>query len=154
MPAQFLDDLKKKLHPVGLKDRETLLKLKEKEHAEKGYPFDGKFYIWDYRYYEQKFIQSTLHLDESLVKEYFPVSVIVPQIIHIYQDLLSIKFVEIKGDSWHPGNVHAERFTYDEYQRYALDVQKYSVWKKDAKTSEDFIGYCYLDLFPRSKHKS
>jgi len=67
-----------------------------------------------------------------LVKEYFPVSVIVPQIIHIYQDLLSIKFVEIKGENWHP------------------EVQKYSVWKKDAKSSEDFIGYCYLDLFPRT----
>jgi len=101
---QFLDDLRTKLRPVGLKDRETLLKLKEKEHAEKGYPFDGQFYLWDYRYYDQKFIQSSLDLDESLVKEYFPVSVIVPQIIHIYQDLLSIKFVEIKGDSWHPGN--------------------------------------------------
>ena len=82
-----------------------MLKLKEKEHTEKGYPFDGQFYIWDYRYYDQKFIQSSLNLDESLVKEYFPVSVIVPQIIQIYQDLLSIKFVEIKGDSWHPGSI-------------------------------------------------
>ena len=96
--------MKEKLRPVGLKDRETLLKLKEKEHTEKGYPFDGEFYIWDYRYYDQKFIQSSLDLDESLVKEYFPVSVIVPQIIQIYQDLLSIKFVEIKGDSWHTGS--------------------------------------------------
>ena len=31
-------------------------------------------------------------------------SVIVPQIIQIYQNLLSIKFVEIKGDSWHTGD--------------------------------------------------
>jgi len=61
-------------------------------------------------------------------------SVVIPQIIHIY--LLSMKFVEIKGDSWHPGNVFAERFTYGEHQRYVLDVQKYSVWKKDAKTSD------------------
>ena len=34
---------------------------------------------------------------------------------------------------------------------YTAEVQQYSVWKKDAKTGEDFIGYCYLDLFPRSK---
>ena len=99
--------MKKKLHPVGLKNRETLLKLKEKEHAEKGYPFDGEFYIWDYRYYDQRFIQTSLDLDEMLVKEYFPVSVIVPQIIQIYQNLLSIKFVEMKGDTWHPGDVPA-----------------------------------------------
>ena len=81
-----------------------LLKLKEKEHLEKGYPFDGKFYIWDHRYYDQKFIQSSLDLDENLIKEYFPVSVIVPQIIQIYQNLLSIKFVEMEGETWYPGN--------------------------------------------------
>ena len=79
------------------------------EHTEKGYSFDGQFYIWDYRYYDQSFIQSSLDLDESLVKEYFPVSVIVPQIIQIYQNLLSIKFVEIKGDSWHTGNAPITR---------------------------------------------
>ena len=112
--GQFLDDLQKKLRPVGLKDRETLLKLKEKEHAEKGYSADDQFYLWDYRYYDQKFVQSSLDLDESLVKEYFPVAVIVPQIIQIYQDLLSIKFVEMKEESWHPGNVSAKRFAYEE----------------------------------------
>jgi len=40
--------------------------------------------------------------------------------------------VEMKGETWHE------------------DVQKYSVWKKDAKTPDDFLGYCYLDLFPRT----
>lgn len=89
-----------------------MLKLKEKEHAEKGYPFDGEFYIWDYRYYDQKFIQSSLDLDESLVKEYFPVSVIVPQILQIYQNLLSIKFVEMKTETWHEGNIPIECFTH------------------------------------------
>ena len=47
---QFLDDLEGRLRPVGTKDRETLLAMKEKEHAELGLPFDGEFYIWDYRY--------------------------------------------------------------------------------------------------------
>ena len=89
-----------------------MLKLKEKEHTEKGYPFDNKFYIWDYRYYDQKFIQSSLQLDESLVKEYFPVSNIVPQILQIYQNLLSIKFVEMKGETWHEGNPPTERFAH------------------------------------------
>jgi hypothetical protein len=81
-----------------------LLKLKQEEHAEKGYQFDGKFYIWDHSYYEQKFLQSSLKLDDNLVKEYFPVSVIVPQIIQIYQNLFSIKFVKMKGKNWHSGN--------------------------------------------------
>lgn len=50
MLSQFLDDLEKRLLPVGTKDRETLLTMKEKEHKELGLPFDGEFYVWDYRY--------------------------------------------------------------------------------------------------------
>lgn len=48
-PLKFLDDLEKRLSPVGTKDRENLLAMKKKEHEELGLPFDGEFYIWDYR---------------------------------------------------------------------------------------------------------
>ncbi|KAF4590074.1 hypothetical protein EYR40_009527 [Pleurotus pulmonarius] len=128
----FLDDLESKLRPVGLKEREILLELKKKEHEEKGFPFDGQFYLWDYRYYDRLYIEKSLDLDDSLVKEYFPVSVVVPTILDIYQNLLGVRFEEIKGSSiWHP------------------DVQHFAVWKKDAKDESGFVGYCYLDLFPR-----
>ena len=78
--------------------------MKKKEHEEKGYPFDGKFYVWDYRYYDRKYIEEKLDLDDSLVKEYFPVSVVVPTILSIYQSLLGVRFEELKNPSiWHPG---------------------------------------------------
>ncbi|KAJ7254409.1 hypothetical protein B0H12DRAFT_1115452 [Mycena haematopus] len=112
--VDFLDDLETKLRPVGLKDRETLLALKKKEHEERGLPFDGNLYIWDYRYYDRKFIETSLELDDMLVKEYFPVSVVVPAIMDIYQNLLGVRFETINGSTWHP------------------DVQQFSVWEKDA----------------------
>lgn len=105
--------------------------MKKEEHAEKGLPFDGMLYIWDYRYYDRKYIEKTLDLDDTLVKEYFPVAVVVPAILDIYQNLLGVKFVEHKGETWHP------------------EVQQFSVWEKDAKDESGFLGYCYLDLFPR-----
>jgi metallopeptidase MepB len=77
--------------------------LKEQEHAERGLPFDGQFYIWDYRYYDRKFIETSLELDDMLVKEYFPVSVVVPAIMDIYQNLLGVRFEAINGSTWHPG---------------------------------------------------
>jgi Zn-dependent oligopeptidase len=58
------------------------------------------------RYYDRVYVEKTLDLDESLVKEYFPVSVVVPTILNIYQDLLGVKFIEIKNDNkdvWHEG---------------------------------------------------
>ncbi|KAG2081065.1 hypothetical protein BD769DRAFT_1784425 [Suillus cothurnatus] len=130
----FLDDLEGKLRPVGEKERKILLQLKKEEHEKRGLPFDGEFYIWDYRYYDRVYIEKTLNFDECLVKEYFPVSVIVPTILRIYQDLLRVKFIEIKDDNkdvWHP------------------EVQQFAVWEKDAKDESAFVGYCYLDLFPR-----
>jgi hypothetical protein len=30
-------------------------------------------------------------------------------------------------------------------------VQQFAVWDKDAKDDSGFVGYCYLDLFPRGK---
>lgn len=51
-------------------------------------------------------MERNLSLDDSLVKEYFPVSVVIPAILDIYQNLLGVKFVEITGDArdvWHPG---------------------------------------------------
>ncbi|KAJ7601149.1 hypothetical protein C8J56DRAFT_1000085 [Mycena floridula] len=129
--STFLDELEKKLLLVGIKDRDTLLTMKKKEHEELGIPFDGQFYIWDYRYYGRKYVEDSLDLDDSLVKEYFPVSIVVPAILEIYQALMGVQFEEIKGEIWHP------------------DVQQFSVWEKDSKDESDFIGYCYLDLFPR-----
>jgi Zn-dependent oligopeptidase len=31
----------------------------------------------------------------------------------------------------------------------SLDVQQFAVWEKDAKDASGFVGYCYLDLYPR-----
>ncbi|KAG8962498.1 hypothetical protein FRC03_004183 [Tulasnella sp. 419] len=133
----FLDDLEKKLHPVGEKDRETLLALKKDEYSEKGLDFDNTFYMWDYRYYDRLYLEKAMSLDDAKIKEYFPVDVVVPTILKIYQDLLSVNFAEVKNpDVWHP------------------DVQLFEVWEKDAKDESGFLGYCYLDLFPRESKYS
>ncbi|KAH7885032.1 hypothetical protein F5I97DRAFT_1810510 [Phlebopus sp. FC_14] len=132
---KFLNELQAKLLPIAKHERTTLLALKKEEHEKRGLPFDGEFYIWDYRYYDRLFVKKTLNLDDSLVKEYFPVSVVVPTILDIYQNLLEVKFVEVKGnakDVWHP------------------EVQQFAVWEKGATDESGFVGYCYLDLFPRA----
>jgi Zn-dependent oligopeptidase len=117
---------------LGSQERETLLQLKAEELKAKGEPFDGEFYIWDYRYYDRLYLEKTLSLDDALIKEYFPVSVVVPAILEIYQNLLGVRFHKINDtQAWHP------------------DAQVFAVWAADAKDESDFVGYCYLDLFPR-----
>ncbi|KAL5513671.1 PRD1 [Sanghuangporus vaninii] len=130
--TEFLNDLEQKLRPVGSKDRETLLAMKQKEHKSLGLPFDGEFYIWDYRYYDRKYTEEHLSLDDSLVKEYFPVAFVVPAVLEIYQKLLGVRFEPIKSpELWHP------------------EAELFAVWEADAEDESGFIGYCHLDLFPR-----
>jgi metallopeptidase MepB len=100
---QFLDDLEEKLKPIGMKERESLLALKKEEHEEKSLPFDGEFYGWDEGYYRRKFTEISLNMDPNIVKEYFPVSVVVPAMLEIYQNLLGVRFKTINGSIWHPG---------------------------------------------------
>ena len=153
-PTQFLQDLLETLRPVGEKEKQELLELKSQEEGSS----DQEYYPWDYSYYEHKFLQSSsdFSMDAKSDKEceYFPVATLVPRVIEIYQDLFSIKFVEMTGvDAWHEGNTSPMGLTYQERLIYLSDVQQYSVWKKDARSEEDFIGYCYLDLYPRGKAK-
>ncbi|KAI9567715.1 hypothetical protein HD554DRAFT_2205377 [Boletus coccyginus] len=131
---EFLGELRKRLDPIGKKDLEAIVTLKNREHANYGLPINDDLHIWDYRYYSRLYVESNLSLDGSLVKEYFPVSFVVPAILNIYQNLLGVKFVEVDGetkDVWHP------------------DVQQFAVWEKDAQDDSGFIGHCYLDLYPR-----
>lgn len=130
--AAFLDDLQQKLKPIGDSDLQTLLKLKEEEHKELGLPFDGNFYAWDWRYYDRKLVETSLSLDNDLVKEHFPVNVVVPAILDIYKDLLNVRIEEVpNAEVWHP------------------DVKQYAAWELDAKDESGFLGYLHLDLYPR-----
>ncbi|KDQ07822.1 hypothetical protein BOTBODRAFT_38504 [Botryobasidium botryosum FD-172 SS1] len=129
--VKFLDNLEQRLRPVGLKELNNLIHLKNEEEAAHKYenaPPTEVFHLWDYRYYDRLFTEKTLDLDDSLVKEYFPVNVVVPEILRIYQTLLSVRFEEAEGETWHP------------------DVQYYNVWNA---ADNEFMGSVYLDIYPR-----
>ena len=125
-------DLEQTLHPLGVKERETLLQLKANELKAKGKPYTGEFYIWDYYYYNRLYQEKFLSLDEALITQYFPPSAVVPATLEIFQNFFGMHFQEVKGSqTWHP------------------DVQLFAVWAADAKDESDFMGYCYLDLYQR-----
>jgi Zn-dependent oligopeptidase len=58
------------------------------------------------RYYDNAYIEKTLDLDDNFIKEYFPVDVVVPAILEIYQELLGVKFRDVTGktSTWHSGD--------------------------------------------------
>jgi hypothetical protein len=79
------------------------------------YPDATDLYIWDYWYYDRLFVEKSLDLDDLLIKDYFPVDVVVPKVLKIYREMLGVRFEEVKrkeGDSltWHPGEMLSPSF--------------------------------------------
>ncbi|KAH0625984.1 hypothetical protein JD844_034383, partial [Phrynosoma platyrhinos] len=127
--AAFLDDLAVKLRPLGEKERAALLELKRAECERRALPFDGQIHAWDMRYYMNQVEETQFHVDQNLLKEFFPMQVVTEGLLGIYQELLGLTFhLEEGAQVWHP------------------DVQLYTV--KDTASGET-LGKFYLDLYPR-----
>lgn len=131
----FLTDLKGKLNVLGSKEIEVLKSLKEKNCAKLNIPFDGHYYIWDHRYYDNKYLKENYNVDDEEISEYFPLESTIAGMLNIYETVLKLKFVEeidpSKKKVWHE------------------DVKQLAVWKMDDETNPVFVGWIYFDLHPR-----
>ncbi|MCI4388607.1 hypothetical protein PGIGA_G00088120 [Pangasianodon gigas] len=127
--SHFLDELYEKLKPVGQKERQFLLSLKQAECQRRGLDFDGQLHAWDLPYYMNQVEQVKFAVDKDKLIEYFPLEVVTEGLLGIYQDLLGLRFHQIQNPHvWHES------------------VKLYTVL--DSTTGEE-IGRFYLDLHPR-----
>ncbi|XP_068599384.1 thimet oligopeptidase-like [Brachionichthys hirsutus] len=127
--ADFLEELARKLKPLGDEERRVMLDLKQKECLKRGEPFGGELHAWDTRYFMTQVEETQYAVDQNLLKEYFPLEVVTQGLLGTYQDLLGLSFQLVDGAPvWHP------------------DVVLYSV--KD-RGSARVVGQFYLDLHPR-----
>ncbi|XP_030851845.1 thimet oligopeptidase isoform X1 [Strongylocentrotus purpuratus] len=83
------------------------------------------------RYFMNMSEEKRYSVDHNKLKEYFPLEKVIQGSLDIYQELLGLKFEEVPKDQAPVWND---------------DVQMFSV--TDKETSE-FMGFFYLDLFPR-----
>jgi metallopeptidase MepB len=140
----FLGDLRSRLAQGGLNEIEVLKKMKKDDVESRGEKFDGHYFLWDHRFYGRLMEEKDYQLDQQLISEWFPLQTSIRGMLEIFEHLFGLSFVEVvgadrdtispsgKGDDivWHP------------------EVQVFSVWD-DAGEGAGFVGYLYLDLFPR-----
>ncbi|SLM40788.1 metallopeptidase [Lasallia pustulata] len=143
---EFLGDLRQRLTKGGAQEREVLKSLKEKDVKERGAgeDYDGRYFLWDHRFYDRMLLEQDYQLDAQKIAEYFPLQTTVHGMLEIFEQLFGLVFVEIteedrasisptnKGEDlvWHP------------------EVKLFSVWDDEGEGS-GFVGYLYLDMHPR-----
>jgi len=135
----FLGDLRQRLAPGGLKEIEKLKELKKTETGNA-----DKYFLWDHRFYDTLMLERDYQLDQNAIAEYFPLSSSIEGMLKIFEELFGLVFVKIEG---------ADRHTISESGKgddivWHPDVQVFSVWDDEGEGS-GFVGYLYLDLFPR-----
>ncbi|KAL6547502.1 hypothetical protein OROMI_023223 [Orobanche minor] len=118
---EFLENLSVNLTESATKEISLLKELKRKEEGE--FPFG----VEDLSYYVKRIKEMQFDLDFEVVKQYFPVGLVLSGIFKICQDLFGLRFEEVVVDSevWHQ------------------DVQLFSIFNL---SSGELMGYCYLDM--------
>lgn len=120
---EFLEDISAGLTDLATKELALLKDLKKEEEGE------DPFGIEDLQYYVKRVEEKQFDLDFGVVKQYFPVNVVLSGVLKICQDLYGLRFEEIADSvAWHH------------------DVNVYSVF--DLRSCE-LLGYLYLDLYKR-----
>ena len=123
---KFEKDLDAKLLPQAKADLATLAQLKAADTKDP----NAKIEPWDVSYYNNQLIKTKYSVDNEVVKQYFPVNVVIDRIMNLYHKILGVTFVKVANpDSWN-----------------AQDVISYNVFDT---ASGRFIGTTYFDFFPR-----
>lgn len=141
----FLGDLRTRLAPGGQREIEKLKELKKQDLKERGIEADtDHYFLWDHRYYDRLMLEKDYSLDQQKIAEYFPIQSTIQGMLKIFEELFGLFFVEIVGED---RDALAESGKGDDIVWHE-EVQVFSVWDDEGEGSE-FVGYLYLDLFPR-----
>lgn len=137
---KFLGDLRSRLTAGGKREIQILMELKKATEPKD----DGRYYLWDHRFYDRLMLEKDYSLDQQLIAEYFPLQKTIEGMLKIFEELFGLEFVEIVGED---RAAVAPTGKGDDIVWHE-DVQVFSVWD-DAGEGNGFVGYLYLDLFPR-----
>lgn len=120
----FLTDLLNKVKPLLLNDLDVLDKMAQQDNI-------TKLELWDISYYSRIYVESTCDFNKEELKKYFPVSRVISGTFEIYQKLLGFNFIKLSDLT--------DTFWHDSVELYQVNDT----------TSNNPIGYFYLDLYPR-----
>lgn len=142
--ANYISELRSTLRTAGQREIGDLLELKKKDrrnNPDASSEMDTKFYLWDYTFYKTILTKARTTFNEQRFSEYFPLGQTLTGIMDIYSSLFGLRFVKTSTEKF-------PLFGSEHVIVWHEDVTVYSVWNGESQGG-DFLGYLYLDLFPR-----
>ena len=137
----FLADLRAKLVTRGREEIEMLKQLKKGDLGIGTY--DVHYYLWDHRFYHQMMLEQQFSVDHQKIAEYFPLDTVIRAMLGVFESLFGLVFSSFNPeDEVHSGAGTEGSHTWHE------DVQVFTAWD-DKPQGGQFVGYLYLDLYPR-----
>ncbi|KAH8894007.1 peptidase family M3 [Thozetella sp. PMI_491] len=127
------------------KEVEKLQAAKRVDLSARGMPPDDNIYVWDIAFYEHILRKQEHNLDQLKISEYFPFHPTLSGMLRLFGHLFGLVFIEIRDEdrqSVSPTG-KTEDIIWNE------DVVLYSVWNAPQCGNTTFVGYLYLDMYPR-----
>jgi metallopeptidase MepB len=93
-----------------------------------------KLYPWDKSYYDRIMKEEQYDIDQNEVAEYYPLEHTLPVMFKVYEHMFGVRVSELSPEkhwTWHDS------------------VKMYAAWDTDTESEDKFLGFLYLDLFPR-----
>jgi metallopeptidase MepB len=140
----FLGDLRSRLTAGGQRELEKLKKLKKADLESQGKTFDGHYFLWDHQFYDRMMLENEYLVNHQHIAEFFPLQKTIQGMLQILEELFGLLFEEIIGEERDKIAVSGKGSDIVWHE----DVQIFSVWD-DEQQGSGFVGYLYLDLFPR-----
>ena len=141
--VKFLDAVKTKVHPITEEYLTQVRGLKKAELEARGDPSDDHFFMWDEFYYRTKLKELANPLSTDEVSEYFPLEVVVMNMIDLFNTFFGIDIRELES---HDRNALSSSGNGSDLIWHET-VRMFAV--RDTNKNQDFLGYLYLDLFER-----
>lgn len=137
---KLLSEVRAALRPVAEQHANSMRDLKVQEAVASGESSTKavKLFHWDRAYFEAR-ADENMGNAESLVSEYFELDTTLQRLLDIYEHIFGVKFVPMGLNN---ATLLERKMIWYE------DVQMLSAWNVD-ETEPSFLGYAYLDLFPR-----
>lgn len=94
---EFLENLSASLNDLAYRELSMLKALKKKEEGE------SPFGMEDLSYYVKRIKDQQFHINFGVIRQYFPINLVLSGIFKICQDLFGLGFKEVEGAAvWHP----------------------------------------------------